>query len=336
MKKILTLSGLLLLSMSLCTAQFITEKTVTSKGSYGENKLKKAPKKVFISNFQVYFHVVASATASSQGGRQMGGGSVKSDTKTSMTVAVNGVDVEDFKAVTNKVYQDFIAKLTAAGFEIIPTEKGASLPVYEGWSLKDGGNVNYANIPGYVAVVPEGQKYFVKKVTDKGREKGAFLDKSPKISKGLDNAIVLDVAFAFPFIKMDANSSNMLGTSSVKAKTDFVLGSAVGNDGMALLVENTLVKFVYGNPAGAAADAWYQIAPTGEIPLPGVFAEEKFKERTVSSSTPAYYNIVFVDTDASNVTHQANCDPAKYQEMTTKVMTEYLDTALKGLLENMK
>lgn len=336
MKTILSLSLTLLLGFSLAQAQYVTEKNVSPKGSYGENKLKKAPKKVFISNFSCYFHVVASASASSQGGRQMGGGSYKSDTKTSMTVAVNGVDVEDFKAITNEVYKRFITKLKAEGYEIIPTEKGASLPVYEGWTLMDGGNVNYANIPGYVSVVPEGQKYFVKKVTEKGREKGAFLDKSPKISKGLDNAIVLDVNFAFPFIKMDANSSNMLGTSSVKAKTDFVLGGAVGSDGMAMISEPSIVKFVYGNPAGAAAESYLAYNVTEEISLPGVFVEEKFKERSAASSTPAYYGIVFVDTEASAVTHQATCDPAKYREATIAVMNEYLDTALQGLLENSK
>ena len=335
MKKTLALFSALIMGALLVSAQFVNDKTVNTKGSYAEKKFKKAPKKVFISNFQVYFHVVASATASSQGGRQVGGGSYKGDTKTTMTVAVNGVDVEDFKAITNEVYQNFIAKLTAAGFEIIPTEKGASLSVYEDWTLMDGGNVNYANIPGYVSVVPEGQKYFIKKVTSKGREKGAFLDKSPKISKELDDAIVLDVNFSFPFIKMDANSSNMLGTSSVKAKTDFVLGSAFGMDGMTSLFEPSIVKFVSG-AVGAGAEAMFVVNPSGEIDLPGVFADEKFKERTNASSTPAYYGIVFVDNNSSAVTHQASCDAAKYREATTSVMNEYLDFAFKGFMENIQ
>lgn len=331
MNKILTLIFLFLIAIS-ANGQFINEKSVITQGSYGEKKFKKAPKKVYIAQFQVYFNVIATETAKTTAGRQIGGGSYKGDTETSMTVAVEGVDVTDFQLITDNVYQNFVKQLKEKGFEVISTADAAKIPFYEGWSIKPGGSVNYANIPGYVSVVPNGLDYMVKKENDKGREKGTFIDRTPKISKELDNAIVIEASFSFPFIKMQSSSSNMIGLSSVKARTDFSLGTAFGADGMTGLYEPTKVKFVSGNPVGAAADALLTYNLKGEIEIPGVFADEKFKERTVASTTmvPAYYSIIFIDNNSSTVTHQAKCDPIKYVETTQSILNEYIDYSLKG------
>lgn len=317
----------LVLAAHLATAQ-VTEDNLTTQGSYGEKKLKKAPKKVYIAGFNVYFHVIASASASSQGGRQIGGGSYRGDTKTTMTVAVDGVDVPDFQKITDDVYNRFVADLKSKGFEIVNTEEAAKIPFYEEWEMKNGGQVNYANVPGYVSVTPTGTKYMVKKETKKGREKGTFIDRTPRISKELDNAIVIEATFAFPFIEMKTNSSNMIGFSSVKAQTNFEMGSAFGQDGMTALLENTQLKFVSGNSAGAAAESYFITGLKKPVALPGVFKDEKFKERSVSSSTPAYYGIVFVENQVDNVTNTATCDRDKYVQATIEAINSYVDVAL--------
>ncbi|MFT6867764.1 MAG: hypothetical protein ACJA08_002608 [Cyclobacteriaceae bacterium] len=238
MKKIFYSLVILILVMGSVQAQDLSD-AFTTKASYGQKKLKKAPKRVYIASFNVYFHVIASATAKSQGGREMGGGSYRGDTETTMTVAVEGVDVPDFQKITDETYSRFEADLKSKGFELISTEEASKIEEYEGWEMKEGGNVNYANVPGYVSVTPTGTKYLVKRETKSGREKGAILDRSPKISKQLSNAIVIDGTFAFPFIEMKTNSSNMIGFSSVKAKTKFELGSAFGQEGMTAMFENT-------------------------------------------------------------------------------------------------
>lgn len=310
------------------SAQSLTEKELKITG-YGQGKFKKAPKKAYIANFRVYFHVVASASASSQGGRQLGGGSYQGNTKTTMTVAVDGVDVNEFQKITDETYNRFVAELKAKGYEIIPTSQAAGIEFYADWELKNGGEVNYANVPGYVSVTPTGTQYMVKKETKKGREKGTFIDRTPRISKELGDAIVIEATFAFPFIEMKTNSSNLVGFSSVKAKTDFEMGIAVGADGMTTLVEPSQIKFTYGSGPGAAAESYLVADLKGAIDLPGVFKDEKFKEFSGASSTPAYYGIVFVENKSAAVTNTASCDPVKYTDSTISVINSYVDLALK-------
>lgn len=339
-KTILSLSMLLLVVWAV-NAQTVTEKEFSTKGSYGEKKLKKAPRKVYIAGFQVYFHVIASATAKSTGGTTFGGGSVKGNTSTTMTVAVDGVDTPDFQKITDETYNRFVADLKSKGFEIMLIEEASKIPFYEDWSMKEGGTVNYANVPGYVSVTPTGTKYMVKAETRKGREKSTFIDRTPRISKELDDAIVIEATFAFPFIEMQTNSSSMAGFSSVKAKTNFEMGAAYGSDGMTNLLENTQVKFTSGSGPGAAADAYLISNLKKPIALPDVFKQEKFKEFSAakssslgSTATPNYFGVVFAENRVQEVTNMAECDGQKYVEVTTSAINNYIDLALAEFYEN--
>ncbi|REE01752.1 hypothetical protein [Marinoscillum furvescens] len=308
-------------------AQELSE-VFSTKGGYGEKKFKKAPKKAYIANFKVFFHVTASATAKSQGGRQLGGGSYRGNTSTTMTVAVDGVDIPDFQKITDEVYQRFVEDLKSNGYELITTAEAAGIPFYEDWELKDGGEVNYANLPGYVSVTPTGTQYLVKKETKKGREKKTFIDRTPRISKELDDAVVIEASFAFPFIEMKTNSSNMIGFSSVKAKTDFQMGSAFGMDGMTSLYEHSRVKFTSGSGPGASANAYLVATLKKPVPIEGVFKDEKFKEVSAASTTPAYYGVVFVTNKVDQVTNTASCDGDQYVARTTGLMNDFIDKTL--------
>lgn len=333
-KRILIMSAVLVMLNSQSQAQELITKEFSTKGSYGEKKFGKAPKKVYIAKFQVYFHVIASATATSTGGSTLGGGSIKGNTKTTMTVALDGVDLPEFQRITDETYQRFVNDLKSKGFEIMNTEDAAGIPFYEDWIMKEGGEANYANIPGYIAVTPSGTKYMVKNETRKGREKGTFIDRTPRISKELDNAIVVEATFAFPFIEMNTSSSSFVGFSSVKARTDFKIGNAFGQDGLTAINEYTLMKFTSGSGPGASANAYYYTWLKKPIDLPGVFKDEKFKEFSAAASTPAYYPIVFVENKNDKVTNTATCDPEKYVSTTTKVINEYIDKVLAGFYEN--
>ena len=324
---------LLMLIVTASFGQELSEKQMKITG-YGEKKLKKAPRKVYIANFNVYFHVIASASASSQGGRQMGGGSYRGDTKTTMTVAVDGVDVPDFQKITDDTYNRFIADLKSKGFEIMNVEDASKIDFYSDWEMKEGGQVNYANVPGYVSVTPTGTKYMIKKETKKGREKGTFFDRAPRISKELDDAIVIEATFAFPFIEMKTNSSNLVGFSSVKAKTDFQLGNAVGSDGLKALIEMTQVRITQGSGPGASADAQMIASLKKPFEMEGVFKQEKFREFSAAQSTPAYYGIVFVNNTSDKVTNTATCDREKYVDASTAAINKYIDFTLAEFYDN--
>ena len=310
--------------ITLTFAQTLTRDDITDKGGYGENKLKNAPKKVYIASFRTFFHVMASADASSIGG------SYKGNTKTSMTVAISGVDTPDFMEITNAAYKKFTDDLKVKGYEILTADDAAKSDEYTDWIKKEGGQVSYAQVPGYVSAVPSGYSYFIKKETKKGREKSSFLDKSPKISRDLEGAIVIDVNFAFPFLDMKTASSNMLGFSAVKAKVDFELGTAFGQDGMAAVIYPSMFKFV--SSEGMGKDAILNVRLKGEgfdIEAP-VFKDKKFKEMTAASmnSSPNYYGIIFQNNVKVNVSHYAECDGALYKQEALRLMNEFTDHAL--------
>ena len=337
MKNILGFVVLAVVSLSLAQAQVITEKDVKI-GGYGTKKFKKAPKKAYIANFKVYFHVIASASAKSTGGSSFG--TLKGNTKTSMTVAVDGVDVDEFQRITDVTYQKFVADLESKGFEIIDTEEASKIEFYDGWEMKQGGKVNYANVPGYVSVTPSGTSYLVRKEARSGREKKTFIDRTPKISKQLDDAIVVEATFAFPFIEMRTSSSSMVGFSSVKAKTAFQMGSAVGSDGMVNLLEDSKVKFTSGSGPGASANAYLESYLKKPVEIENVFSKEKFREFSaakstdISSATPNYFGIVYADNNYNDVTNMAECDGGKYQEKTTVAINNFIDIVLTDFYDN--
>ena len=329
MNKIILMMGMWLVA-AMAHAQPLTADHVTDKGGYGENKLKNAPRKVYIANFRTYFHVLASAEASSIGG------SFKNNTKTSMVVAVNGVDTPDFLEITNAVYKKFTDDLKAKGFEILTANDAAKSDEYTDWIRKEGGELSYAQIPGYVSATPSGYSYFVKKEKKDGREKGAFIDKSPKISRDLDGAIIIDVSFAFPFVDMKTASSNMAGFSSVKAKIDFELGTAFGMDGATPLMAPTQLKFVSSEGMGKDAILMVKLKGDSFNSEAPVFKDKKFKESNVAmvNYKPDYYGVIWKEEQQVKVSHYAECDNTLYKQETLRLASEFTNQALNLFYSN--
>lgn len=96
--------SMLLIASIGAQAQSITDKNVRSSG-FSQKKFKKAPRRVYINSFNVYFQVVGSAGASTTGGEQFG--RVSLGTNTHMGVGLDGVDTEDFMQITNDLKKDF-------------------------------------------------------------------------------------------------------------------------------------------------------------------------------------------------------------------------------------
>lgn len=307
----------------------ITEKEVDLKGGYNEKKLPKAPKKIYISKFNVYFHVIATATAKTSGGRTLGGGSVRAATSTTMTIAVDGVDVPDFQQITDDAYNKFVSELESQGFEFMNTQEASKAEYYEGWSMKDGGEVNYANIPGYVSVTPTGTQYMVKKETNKGREKSTFVDKTMVLSGQLDDVLVAEVTFAFPTIDMDADGGVYAASSKVKASVNYRMGTATGADGLTSLYTNSFIKFVSGKGPGLSADAYFNVFLKDPVRAQQtVFTNTEFKERTTGSTSPTYYGIVFKDNEGLTATHTTEADHDAYVSESNRLINEFLDLTL--------
>ncbi|MFT6867763.1 MAG: hypothetical protein ACJA08_002607 [Cyclobacteriaceae bacterium] len=90
---------------------------------------------------------------------------------------------------------------------------------------------------------------------------------------------------------------------------------------------------MYGNPVGMAAETVFMANLKEPVELPGVFKDEKFKEATGASSTPAYYGIVFTTDSMDDVTNTATCDHDKYVDTTTTIINDFVAATLKEFYE---
>ncbi len=322
--KLQILSAFLLIAF--CTqAQMIEEKSISYKGSYGEKKLKKAPKRIYIASFAAYFNVAAEMTATSAGGRQIGGGSYKGSTSTYMGVAIDNIDSDDFIEIVDDVYKNFVQDLKDQGYEIITPDEAARAPFYEDWTRKPGGRISSSQIKGYVMAVPTGYEYFVKKESNKGKEKTTFVDKTMILSKDLDDAIIAEAAFIFPTIDMEGKGGVYASGSKVKAYINYRM-APVGGDGTAMNgTVYSRIKFVQGKGPGLSALSYLTCGLKKGVPIQGVFADTKFKESTRASTTtayPGYYSVVFTDDKATTITHTAAADHDAYVDKSKAVMNE--------------
>lgn len=329
MKKLntLLLTSLLLLVVSAGSAlaqSYSSELQIDELASYRTGKFKKAPNRIYIQSFRIMFQVMASATAKSSEGMRKGA------TSTSMAVAVTGVDLPDFQMVTDQLYNDMVTSLKSKGYEIISADEAGKTEHYKEWTPKTGGTASYAQIPGHVMITPTGYSYYVKGESKGGKEKGTFVDKSPILSKQLDDAIILDVSIVLPFVEMETSSSGMLGFSAVKAKVDF--GMETGIAGTAGALRQNTVKFVYGNAGMGQAESNLPIVLKKKISVDGVFTDKKFREFTSAASNTVYgtgyYSVITSNDKNQSVTHEAACDPEKYKAASLKLGGDLINQSL--------
>lgn len=312
----------ILFGMSAAQAQSITDKHVRSSG-FSQKKFKKAPRRVYINSFNVYFQVVGSASASTMGGESFG--TVSSGTKTHMGVGLDGVDTEDFLAVTNAGYRLFVEDLKRQGFEIVSADEAGKTDLYSDWTRKEGGELSTAQVPGHVRATPEGFSYYVVGEKRSGKEKSTFFDRSPALSQALDDAIIVDFNFCVHFVDMKTFSSELLKVSNVKGKIDYRITRGIGTSHKV-----TSCNFSFGKTFTAATG---QI--TNELKKDfgveaEIFADKKFSEMTVASSknVPNYYSVVFVKDAQTRVSHYAAANRELYVGESERLLTEFIRVSL--------
>ena len=128
------------------SAQTVADFDVKS-GSEGQFKaIKKAPKRIYISNFSVHYQLLYIDSDVAAGGREIGGG-YRSDASASLLLGISGIPQEKLQESVDKIYQDYISRIKAAGFEIVSPEEAAKTETLAGWETVEGGTPSEAWLP---------------------------------------------------------------------------------------------------------------------------------------------------------------------------------------------
>ncbi|GEM_PF-1433748 len=352
MKSLLTIILLVMAGIFQPADPYISSKDYDVGAFHRSKQSSKSPKRIYIQKFRALFEVFEEASASTSGttNNRANRATTVSGTKTSMGVQLSGVDIPDFQKIVDDAYNDFVSQLEADGYEIISAEEAGKTDYYSGYTKLKGGASSTDQATGYVMVTPTGYDYWVKGVSNSGREKGTFVDTSSKLSQDLGDAYVAEATFVFPFVNLDASSTSFANYASSKVKADINLrlAAAVGtqdneqmglksfgkgftNSGTASRLASQ-VRFVAGHMASSPLFD----SSTGlkrDVYFGGVFKEDKLVEVTSAEvatfSKTAYPQMVMVSGGELNLaSHYVACDTKNYITAAKGSITELIGSGI--------
>lgn len=359
MKFTFFLIGFFIVGLIQPAGTYIDSKNYDINTMHRGNQASKSPKRIYIQNFRAFFEVYEEATASTSGSKNERANRTTfvSGTKTSLGVQIDGVDVPDFQKIVDEAYADLVAQLESDGFEIISADEAGKTDYYSGYTKKQGGASSTAQATGFVMVTPTDYEYWIKGESKNGKEKGTFTDTSSKLSGDLGDAYVAEATFIFPFVALDASSSNWSNSSQVKANIALRMASMINVDDNETDKTGSITGFAkrLGNTATGSQLYYSKVRffagdkinnPTLDMTLQlkkdayfeGVFAENKIKEVTTAQvdnfTKNAYPTLVMVSGDELTLaSHYANCDPEKYLDAVKGSMSEMIQTGMMNFKE---
>lgn len=324
-------------------AQTVGNVEISTAGGYGEKNLKKAQKKIFISEFRVMYQLMVHKTDEDKGGRMIGGG-LRGDTKASLTVGIKGVDVPDLKEITNKLYAEYTERLKSQGFTLVSIEEASKAPTYEGWELKTGGVTNDAQFSGYLMNTPDNYNYMVKRTTEGGKEKKGFLDISGKLSKDLGGAIVTKVNLVIPLVEdaESAGSKMLKDAAGGIAKVVLRPNLRLTNEGMLssnFSADVTTTRASYQMMKSMGEQAVCITTLKKNVEIAGVVPDKKYKATATAGTdftgvNMGYFTLFSVDDEIVKKMQVIDCDKDKYVKGVTEASLKFLNASLDELFSN--
>lgn len=343
---ILTVMGLMLtISIQAQTLGEFNAKT----SEMGKGKLEKAPRKVYIASFNVFFEIYKEGIDYKRGGSMLGGGE-RSDAVARAAVGLGGIDANDIQEKTNQLYNEFIADLKEGGLEIISPDVAGKTDVYEDWEKATGPFVSESGIPGVLISVPEGHSQYFRGMKANGKVKKGMLDDNilpARLSNAMGDAIIANVNLYFMFAEEGNNIFNgnaakvkiltnlrMVGDFTVQAPNDkgFLKGQQEFNR------ISSGVIFSQGKQ-GLASPVFFATTLNDPLEVDGIIKKEKvvaFQKQ--GSSTPTSFSNVSYMATADRFSKNAtwiNVDSKKYANGLYMASKKMLDNGTQSLLSNL-
>lgn len=267
---------ILLCASPVAIAQNVKDFKIKMLGPANLN-FRKSPKRIVISDFQVNFQTALQLEDKKKGGKMWRGG-LKGDAKASLTLVLDGLNIEDLQQLTDKLFEEYKADLAAKGFEIVPIEELWNHSAYQKnreqrWDLRSGQGGEKGDEFGDIVMRPTGQKFIVAKQNMENKKAGPLklanyeeqveMKVSNQKNDFIFNKVVLNViSFDNALSETTRALNRHAGYAQVKAETDFKIdessfnkfdiGQMVSNRGVE--VEGVLEKQKFDASQGADVD----------------------------------------------------------------------------------
>lgn len=323
-------------------SQSISEVKLKNNG-WAEKGFSKAPKKVYIHSFVVNYQILFEKERKKAATSTFGGG-YKGSQRAAVATALEGLDADLLRKMTDRLYEEFKAKLESRGLEIISAKDIKPIAAFEKYELVKGGRISNEGIPGCVSVNPSQIDFY---------EKESFLeiqliDRGPMISKDLDDAIIAQVVLNVPYL--DEGSAGLgLGESQVKVKTSLRIAQAltgtlkkenkafrVGTNDQVTV--NSKVTFGTGK-RGLAHTSLYGGYLGKDVAITGVIENETIKAvargtslGSIAGAGSLVYYMYRNDEDVE--IRNMEVDPKKYEDGVYKGLSAVLMNHTSAFLEN--
>lgn len=282
--KTISILSCLFISIAVCAQSLGEYKPGLSK--YGLKEFKKAPKKIYISNFSIHFEIYKDAVDYKAAG---GFRNAKTGEATARAaIGLQNIETRDIQAQTDKLYNEFISDLKKGGYEVISTDEAGQTSTYEGWERAQGPYIQESGLPGVLVAVPNDYSFYYKRETKKGKKKKGFLGglgKPAALSKQLGDAVIADVDLYVMFTE-DKQSLFKGNAAKVKILTNLRLVGqyAITSEkkgGMIKFKGATTVDYVnskvdfFQGKMGLGSKGAYQVSLKKPLEINGVIAKEK-------------------------------------------------------------
>ncbi|MDO9036779.1 MAG: hypothetical protein Q7U59_00340 [Lutibacter sp.] len=309
----------------------------------GIGKLKKAPKKVFISQFRVMYQVLYIAEDEKKGSVYEGG--MTGDVKVQLAIGLQGLTETDLVQNTNYLYQQFINRLKTSGYEIISADEVAGIKVFKDWERKKGGGLSNAQYKGFIMSTPENFDYFIKGSKKDGGEKSTFTDNSAKISYQLDNVTVMRINLVIPLAEEAeswASGAFKLGGAKVVAETALRLTNEMATTGKTFSADLATTQLTFANSEAMSlptSTGFFNLKKAVEIN--DVIERKKYKVTGVSNhdwtgTNMGLYQLFEVDNQFIRKVIPVPVEPAKYNNGVRKAGEEFFKACLDEFLSATK
>ncbi|WP_288342861.1 hypothetical protein [uncultured Roseivirga sp.] len=239
MRRQISFIAVLLFTSVFGFAQTVEDFKVKTLGA-ANNNYRKSPKRVLIADFQVQFQTALNLEDEKKGGKMWRKG-IKGDAKAALTLILEGLEGDKLQALSDQLYEQYVADLKAQGFEIAPIEELWNHDVYaknreKRWELKSGNGPEQGNEYGMILTRPSSQQFVVAQ-RQVNKEKGSPItqigdyEASTERKLGLKkndfiyNKVVIVVSAFDNALSETARALNRhTGYAQVKAETNFKIG----------------------------------------------------------------------------------------------------------------